>query len=419
MLKGYAAQTELSQIKERTARGRRARVETFGRLRPSSRGPLYGYAFEDDDQPDPGKKRPAPKVRYVINEAQAAVVRLIFRRSLAGVSMRRIAIDLNLAGVAGPSGIGWSKEMIKKLLSDTGYYGEAYASRTRVINVREGGRIVKRRVQCPPEEWLRYPEGVVPAIIDQATFEGARRRREANKRYSARNNGNPEAFLLRGGYLRCGACGDRMYARQAAPLRYQRSSYWCSSKKHEEGRGGRTNITAETLDTEVWARVVDLLDNPETLGREIERMRREDPTENDLAAVESQLLQTNRAVENLVKGMAAVSTDAARAVLAQQLDTATAHLDRLHAERRGVLERHQGWLEAQRHAGEVQSWLRELRGAAESMPYDLKRKALLALDIQVTLYRADRAPRWEMTGSLPIVDTQIDWRSPGRRRRGR
>src|SRR6266498_820962 len=58
MLRGYAAKTELGQIKERVARGHQARLDA-GRLKPCSTGPLYGYRYVDADQPDPGKKHPA------------------------------------------------------------------------------------------------------------------------------------------------------------------------------------------------------------------------------------------------------------------------------------------------------------------------------------------------------------------------
>jgi site-specific DNA recombinase len=60
MLKGYAAKTELGQIKERVARGHRARLDA-GRLKPCSTGPLYGYRYVDADQPDPGKKASSAK----------------------------------------------------------------------------------------------------------------------------------------------------------------------------------------------------------------------------------------------------------------------------------------------------------------------------------------------------------------------
>lgn len=142
MLKGYAAKTELSQIKERTARGHRARLEA-GRLRPSSLGPLYGYRYVDADQPDPGKRLAAPKVRYAINEDQAAVVRQIFHWSAAGWTIRAISFELMRRGIPGPRTADWSEPFLKKILNNTAYYGEAYASQRKVVKIRHGNQMVR------------------------------------------------------------------------------------------------------------------------------------------------------------------------------------------------------------------------------------------------------------------------------------
>ena len=164
------------------------------------------------------------------------------------------------------------------------------------------------------------------------------------------------------------------------------------------------SIRADWLDADVWRHVVDLLDNPDHLTAEIERMRANDPTTADLAAVDRSLVQVARSIEGLTRGFTAVKTDEARAILAQQLDAAACQQRQLQEERTRILERRQGWLDAQRRAEEVQSWLAELRGAVEDMPYELKRKALAALDIRVTVHPKNHEPRWEATASIPLDD---------------
>jgi site-specific DNA recombinase len=411
MLKGYAAKTEIDQIKERTSRGNRARLEA-GRLRPSSAGPLYGYAFADAEAPDPGKRHPSPKVRYVIDEERAAVVRQIFGWGCAGWTIRAIAFELMRRGVPGPTHKGWSPEMIKKMLNDTSYYGEGYANKHQVVKVREGNRMVRRHVARPRAEWVRYPDGTVPPIIDLQTFDTAAQLRAANKRNASRNVAEPERFLLRGGFVFCGECGDRLYLHNTTAKRAQATQYWCNSRKHgllhlppeqrPPRRGHQVAIRADWLDADVWARVVDILDNPDHLNAEIERMRANDPTELDLASIDRSLVQVRRAIEGLTKGMAAVKTDDARAILAEQLDVAAEQRRQLQEERKQVLERRQGWLDAQRRMEDVKAWLAELRGAAEEMPYRLRRKVLVALDVRVTVHPRDHEPRWEMTASIPV-----------------
>jgi len=412
MLKGYAAQTELGQMKERTARGRRERVEVHGRLRPSSRGPLYGYAFVDAETPDPGKKRTAPKVRYVPNPEQALIVRRIFARSIAGCTIRALAHELERDGVPGPTGKGWSPEMVSKLLNDTAYYGAAFANKSKIVRVREGGAIVKRRMTNPESEWRAYPPGVVPPLIDQATFDAAQQVRTRNKREATRRLTTPEDFLLRNGYVWCGSCGDRMYVRNETLVRARRGVYWCTSRKHNTGLGTRVTIKAETLDAEVWTRLDALLSNPATLAAKIMEMQANDPTAIDLAAVEAQQRQTQQAIVNLTLGIAAVKTDDARAILAEQLDASSAQAARLKLEHERILDRRAGWLEAQQHARDLQRWLGEVRGStATELPYARKRDALLALGIAVTVYPSGSAERWKMTSTVDFVPTPIGLRS--------
>src|SRR5579859_44392 len=409
MLKGYAAKTELGQIKERVARGHRARLDA-GRLKPCSTGPLYGYRYVDADRPDPGKRNPAPKVRYVVDEDLASIVRRIFTWATLGWTIRAIAFELMRRGIPGPRGPEWSPSMVKKMLNETAYYGEAYANRYKLVRVRHGEQMVRRKVLRPPEEWVRYPEGVVPPIIDQQTFDAAKQLREGNKRTSARRLADPEKYLLRSGFVFCGECGDRLYVHRQSPGYGQRTSYWCTSRNHghdlppEQRRrnGVQVAIRADTLDTAVWERVVDLLDNPDHLTAEIERMRANDPTETDLAAIDRSLVKVSRSIDGMSRGFAAVQTDAAREILAHQLDAAAAHQRQLQDERARVLERRQGWLDAQRRVDDVQAWLVELRGAVKDMPYTLKRRALLALDLRVTVHPKNHDPRWEATARIPF-----------------
>ena len=411
MLKGYAAKTELGQIKERVTRGHRARLEA-GRLKPCSTGPLYGYRYVDADQPDPGKKHPAPKVRYVIDEDRAVVVRQIFAWALQGWTIRSIAFELVRRCIPGPRNNGWSPSMVKKILNETAYYGEAYANRATPAKVRQGSRMIRKRVLRPREEWVRYPDGVVPPIIDRQTFEAASRLRAANKRTAARRCADPERYLLRGGFVFCGECGDRLYLHNVSARRAQATQYWCTSRKHghdlppeqRHRHGKQVAIRADWLDAAVWERIADLLDNPDHLEAEIERMRATDPTETDLAAIDRSLLQVARAIDGLTRGLAAVETDDARAILAHQLDAAAAQRRQLQEEQQHVLERRSGWLDARRRVEEVQAWIRELRGAVDDMPYHLKRKTLVALAVRVVVYPNDHDPRWEATASIPLDD---------------
>ncbi|MGI9148538.1 MAG: hypothetical protein ACR2IK_18640, partial [Chloroflexota bacterium] len=195
-----------------------------------------------------------------------------------------------------------------------------------------------------------------------------------------------------------------------------RASYCCTARAHDRGRGRRVAIRADVLDAAVWAHLADLLDNPEFLKTEIERMRANDPTETDLAVIDRSLVQVARTLDNLSKSLSAVQTEEARAILGQHLDKAAAQRQQLLKERERIVDRRRGWLDAKHQFEDVQAWMAQLRGAIGTMPYHVKRKVLMALAARVVVHGKNHAPRWELNASIPLesafVDTPIDWRFP-------
>ena len=88
-LLGTMAQLYLSDLKEKTRRGQLGRA-LAGKI-PG--GKAYGYQLVDGQS---GERR--------VDEAEALVVRRIFRDFAAGVSPQAIARSLNAEGVPGPTG---------------------------------------------------------------------------------------------------------------------------------------------------------------------------------------------------------------------------------------------------------------------------------------------------------------------------
>src|SRR5262249_39687777 len=94
----------LADLANKTRRGLRGRVEA-GR---SGGGLTYGYdvvrTHRADGTVEAGERR--------INDAEAEVVRRVFREYSAGQSPRAIALGLNRDGIAGPRGRGWGASTI-------------------------------------------------------------------------------------------------------------------------------------------------------------------------------------------------------------------------------------------------------------------------------------------------------------------
>ena len=94
-----------------------------------------------------------------INEAEAEIVRRVFRDFAAGASPRAIARRLNGEGIPGPSGKLWMDTTIRGhakrgtgLINNELYIGRLVWNRLRYVKNPETGKRVSRI--NPPEEWI-------------------------------------------------------------------------------------------------------------------------------------------------------------------------------------------------------------------------------------------------------------------------
>lgn len=118
-----------------------------------------------------------------IRETEAAIVRELAARVIAGESFNRLAWDLNRRGVLTTNGKEWNALKVRNMLSHARYAG-----------IREHNGVHY------PAEW--------PAIIDQDTWDEL----QAAIVYNARQytqRGPMRKFLLTG-FAYCGKCGNRM-----------------------------------------------------------------------------------------------------------------------------------------------------------------------------------------------------------------
>ncbi len=165
-----AAKLEETFRNQRTARGKRARIES-GKPLVGQRA-AYGYRWDNEDR----------KQRLVENPETAWVVRRIFEEAVHGKPLKAIARELNEGGVPTPNGAAiWLKGRISDIIRDTRYKGEQYGKRTRAERVP--GQRHYRQVRLPREEWVRLED--VPALVDAATWQRANERLELNPRWAS------------------------------------------------------------------------------------------------------------------------------------------------------------------------------------------------------------------------------------------
>lgn len=194
------------------------------------------------------------KKRLEINEAEADIVRQAYDLYLNGdqgktMGCKEIAMQLTKKGFLS-KGKPWSMQKIHVLLSNPLYMGDYHFN---VYDKKTG----KNR---PPEEWIKTP---APAIIDAATFERVRLKRESRSPDQTPPRRVSSPTLLTG-LLKCGVCGGHMTIATGKGGRYR--YYKCTSRCNKGNTACTSaNLPMEKTDTQVLNQLVDKVFAPERL----------------------------------------------------------------------------------------------------------------------------------------------------------
>src|SRR5690606_3900168 len=174
----------------------------------SAGGRIYGYRSVDDGD----------YKRRVVVEDEAAIVREIFERYVAGEPVKAIARDLNARKVP-PPGAAWNGRARRALgwvnTTISGAHSKAsgilrnpiYAGRC-VWNKRKGKKVpgTAQRIQHrrPDSEWIEYADESLRIVTDEL-WNAAQARLSASRKGS-NGKGRPARYLL-SGVLKCACCG--------------------------------------------------------------------------------------------------------------------------------------------------------------------------------------------------------------------
>jgi site-specific DNA recombinase len=189
-LKGTMNALFLKDLAAKTHRGLRGRVEKG----KAGGGLCYGYdvvkRIDSEGEPVRGERK--------VNEAEAAIVRRIFREFAVGKSPRAIATDLNRDGIPGPLGRTWGDTTIRGhacrgngVVNNELYAGVLVWNRQRFIKDPNTGKRVSRA--NPEVKWIRIEVPELRIVDDDlwqrvklSQAELAKRQPRASKR-RARN----------------------------------------------------------------------------------------------------------------------------------------------------------------------------------------------------------------------------------------
>jgi site-specific DNA recombinase len=310
-LKGTMNALFLKDLAAKTHRGIRGRVEAG----KNAGGNCFGYRvvrrFDAAGEPIRGERE--------IVEAEATIIRRVFREFAAGRGPRRIAIDLNHKGIPGPDGGLWAESSLRGnrrlgtgILNNELYIGRIVWNRQRRLKNPQTGRRVLR--QNPESEWVRIDVAEL-RIIDDALWTAVKERQRSlavtyanvvtasRKAIAQALNATHRPRTLLSGLLVCGCCGGS-YARRGQD-RYACMTHIRSGRCHNNRTIARTALEIRVLDG-----LRDKLMAPEVaaeairaFAEETNRLNRERRTSGEadrraLADIDRQLRQIVAAIED-------------------------------------------------------------------------------------------------------------------------
>jgi site-specific DNA recombinase len=311
-LKGTMNALFLKDLAAKTHRGIRGRVEEG----KSGGGLCYGYNVikQLDARGDPirGDRE--------INEAEANVVRRIFREFAAGVGPRTIARTLNEEGVPGPAGKLWSDTTIRGhvkrgtgLVNNELYIGRLIWNRLRYIKDPSTGKRVSRL--NPESEWIikDVPE---LRIVDDELWHSVRVRQgeiaekfanvtEAVRKHHKKNrlNGTRRPKSLLSGLVFCGCCGGPYSLRGA-------DRFACSNHISKGACSNIRTISREELEARVLSGLKDRMMAPEIVeeamrayAEETNRLNRERRSSGD--AWKAELVKVEKQIRGIIEAIKA------------------------------------------------------------------------------------------------------------------
>ena len=273
-IRGFASKLEADKIRERTMRGKLARLKE-GKLPQGTGIGIYGYQWDKTS----GKR--------LIIEHEAQVVNTIFTMVLQGFSFHKIALELNHKSIRTKSGSMGYPLTIKRIVTNQAYTGKTYFGKTK--------RISNTKVtSAPQEDWILLPD-ITPPIISEEMFKRTQELLLEAKHSRPIKQNSP--YLLTG-FTKCSKCGSPIGGTTlSGKYRY----YQCRGTRPTTTRGKICNagyIKANDLEKSVWNKVLELLSSPLTilsLLTELEATERKQSNKSDLLSVlEKQISQIRR-----------------------------------------------------------------------------------------------------------------------------
>jgi DNA invertase Pin-like site-specific DNA recombinase len=273
--------------------------------------PPYGYSLIPSGEVN---KKGRPTKKLIINEAEAEIVRDIYRvATVEGLGGHRISILLNERGVPTRKGSKWGLTVVNYILRNPLYKGYPVYGKTSAAS-----GTTRRK---SPDEWIISKKRIDElAIIDEETWAKAAKIRTA--RTPARFN--PETLergtyptqtksaLLLIGKIKCGHCGSTLCTytsiskwtnKNKNTKRKVSPSYRCTSVNRGITCEGQITYSGKRIEAPVLDEVKNYLDSLERINYQarIDEIRNNNTRKEaaELRTVEGKIHETSAAVAKL------------------------------------------------------------------------------------------------------------------------
>ncbi|GAB3372432.1 recombinase family protein [Amycolatopsis echigonensis] len=213
-----------------------------------------------------GYDRDMPNKTYVINEVEAAEVRLAAQRVLDGWELDAIALDMTERGITGKRGGVVVGGTVRSMVTNHAVAG---------LRVYQG---------------QYFGKGNWPCILDQITWRLVRAKLPADGSGAPR----PRRYLLTGGLIVCGVCEAALVPSKRYEKAGQVAIYRCPPAK----RGGNCCVSGRmaNIDSLVLQQLWAHLDRPEFLAHlaELDSSAERERLSTELAGVEAKRVELSR-----------------------------------------------------------------------------------------------------------------------------
>lgn len=412
MVLAFVAEMEREKIMDRTITGRVNKAKA-GKI-VSGNKPPYGWdwLYHEEQRPDGRKDIWKEAVlhptrvsvlrwcaeHYAVGISAHSLMRQLNDRTLPSEDMPAYPLMCELRALGlpwpppSPDGMEWSDRTIVRIISDprlTGRNAKAFAYQRR-----------KAKLTLEPVD---LPDGTYPAILSEELYQQIMERRTINQTEAIRASKQPEEYLLRAGFVRCGYCHKPMFA-----IKHRRNYiYRCTHSNQDH----YNVILSKALDEQIWLWLQQLADHIDLIEQAVQLATSADKVQRDSEAIAKSIQTWKAKAANYLSDLDDASlVGDTRTAVRHALNNANKMIAQLEEEQAQIMA---GLIDKERERQaykEILAWCQTVKESREELTYQRKRDFLRMLGVVVMI--KNEKPYYENMGywieiTLPEIQELI------------